>query len=255
MKLPINLLIIIIISCSCTINSHVMLKTKSDYVFDEIDYKNNPEYKIAANDIIDFRLYTNDGFEVIDMVSQNGSNSSILNQANIIQYNIRKDSLVELPIIGEVNLVGKSIIESEKILESKYANYYVDPFINLRVNSRRVVIFPGTGSSAQVVPLRYNNTTLIEALAIVGGISSNGKAKRIKLIRRTNKKKEVYLIDLSTINGLRDASITLQSNDIIYVEPIRNYAREILADITPVLGLISTATSLWATYLIIANQP
>ena len=93
MKLTINLLIIII-SCSCTINSHVMLKTKSDYVFDEIDYKNNPEYKIAANDIIDFRLYTNDGFEVIDMVSQSSSNSSILNQANIIQYNIRKDSLV-----------------------------------------------------------------------------------------------------------------------------------------------------------------
>ena len=135
-----------------------MLKTKSDYVFDEIDYKNNPEYKIAANDIIDFRLYTNDGFEVIDMVSQSSSNRAILNQTNIIQYNIRKDSLVELPIIGEVNLVGKSIIESEKILENKYANFYVDPFINLRVNSRRVVIFPGTGSSAQVVPLRYNNT-------------------------------------------------------------------------------------------------
>ena len=89
----------------------------------------------------------------------------------------------------------------------------------------------------------------------MGGISNNGRAKRIKLIRKTQEKQEVYLIDLSTIDGLKDASLTLQSNDIIYVEPIRNYAREILSDVTPVLGLISTATSLWATYLIIANQP
>ena len=255
MKLLIKIFLLITISSSCTVNSHVMLRTKNDYVFDTINYKNNPEYKIAANDIIDFRLFTNDGFEVIDMVSQQNNNRNMLNQANIIQYNIRKDSLVELPIIGEVNLVGKTIIESERLLENKYANFYVDPFINLRVNSRRVVIFPGTGSSAQVVPLKFNNTTLIEALASVGGISNNGRAKRIKLIRKTQEKQEVYLIDLSTIDGLKDASLTLQSNDIIYVEPIRNYAREILSDVTPILGLISTATSLWATYLIIANQP
>jgi polysaccharide export outer membrane protein len=254
MKLIIKILFATIFLSSCTVNSHVMLKTKNDYVFDTINHDINPEYKIAPNDIIDFRLYTNDGFEVIDMVSQSNSNRVLLSQSNIIQYNIRKDSLVELPIIGEVNLVGKTIIESEKILEKKYANFYVDPFINLRVKSKRVVIFPGTGSEAKVVPLKYNNTTLIEALASVGGISSNGKAKKIKLIRKTDKKQEVFLINLSTINGLRDASMILQSNDIIYVEPVRNYAREILSDITPVLGLISTATSLWATYLIIANQ-
>ncbi len=255
MKQLLILIIVVGLFTGCTVNSHVMLKTKSNYVFDEIDHTNNPEYKIATNDIIDFRLFTNDGFEVIDMVSQqNNSNRVLMNSANIIQYNIRKDSLVELPIIGEVNLVGKTIIESEKILELMYANFYVDPFINLRVNSRRVVIFPGTGSTAKVVPLKFNNTTLIEALASVGGISNNGRAKKIKLIRNTEKKQEVYLIDLSTINGLNDASIILQSNDIIYVQPNPNYAREILSDITPILGIISTATSLWATYLIIANQ-
>lgn len=254
MKQLIKILFVPIILSSCTVNSHVMLKTKNDYVFDTINYDMNLEYRIATNDIIDFRLFTNDGFEVIDMVSQNNTKNVNINQANIIQYNIRKDSLVELPIIGEVNLVGKTIIESEHILENKYANFYVDPFINLRIKSKRVVIFPGTGSSAKVVMLKYNNTTLIEALASVGGISANGRAKKIKLIRKTDEKQEVYLIDLSKIEGLKDASMILQSNDIIYVEPNANIAREILSDITPVLGLISTATSLWITYLVLANQ-
>ena len=103
MKLIIKILFATVFLSSCTVNSHVMLKTKNDYVFDTINYDINPEYKIAANDIVDFRLYTNDGFEVIDMVSQNNSNRAILNQDNIIQYNIRKDSIVVLPIIGEVN--------------------------------------------------------------------------------------------------------------------------------------------------------
>ena len=71
-----------------TVNSHVMLRTKANYIFDELDYTDNPEYKIATNDIIDFRLFTNDGFEVIDMVSQENNGRMFMNTANIIQYNI-----------------------------------------------------------------------------------------------------------------------------------------------------------------------
>ena len=237
-----------LLSNSCTINSHVLLKTDKDFIFDSITDLDNPEYQIAINDIIDFRLYKNDGYEVIDM-SLNSSSVNIVNQVNVIKYNIRKDSLVELPIIGEVNLVGKTIIVAEHFLEELYSKYYVDPFINLRINSRRVIIFPGTGSSAKVVPLIYNNTSLIEALALVGGISNKGKAKKIKLIRKDKDQYLIYLIDLSTIKGLNHASMILQSNDIIYVEPVANYAKEIIADIAPILSLISSALFIQATIL------
>ena len=252
-----KLLIFFIISAfvsACTINSHIMLRTNKDYVFDELLDVDNPEYKLSINDVINFRLFTNNGFEVIDMSSlSNSGNNAFLNQNNLIQYIIRKDSLVELPIIGDINLVNKTIQEAETVLEKLYAKFYVDPYINLRVNSRRVIVFPGTGSTAQVVPLLYNNTTLIEALALVGGIAVNSRANRIKLIRNNNGKQEVYLIDLSTIEGLNDGSTILQSNDIIYVEPNPNYGREILQDINPIISIFSTFTSLITTFLLI-NQ-
>ena len=237
---------------ACTINSHIMLRTNKDYVFDELLDVDNPEYKLSINDIINFRLFTNDGFEVIDMSAVNQSgNAMFLNQNNMIQYILRKDSLVELPIIGEVNLIDKTIYEAESYLEELYSKFYVDPYINLRVSSRRVIVFPGTGSTAQVVPLQFNNTTLIEALALVGGIALNSRANRIKLIRNNNGKQEVYLIDLSTIDGINDGTMILQSNDIIYVEPNPNYGREILQDITPILSIITSFTSLVTTYIII----
>ena len=41
-----------------------------------------------------------------------------------IQYLLRKDSLVELPIIGEVNLIDKTIYEAESYLEELYSKFY-----------------------------------------------------------------------------------------------------------------------------------
>jgi len=162
---------------------------------------------------------------------------------------IRQDSLVELPILGEVGLVGKTIKQAEILLESKFSEFYVDPFINININSRRVFLFSGSGGDAQVLPLTYNNMTLFEALAMGGGISQNGRANNIKLIRQHENKPEIYKIDLSTIEGIKDGNMVLQSHDIIYVTPNPNYALEILSDIGPVLSLISTLTLTWATYM------
>jgi len=166
-----------------------------------------------------------------------------------IQYMIRQDSLVELPILGEVNLAGKTIKEAEIYLEKEFSEFYVDPFINIIIKSRRVFMFTGTGGDAQVLPLTYNNMTLFEALAMGGGIGQNGKAKKIKLIRPIEGEYEIYQFDLSTIDGIKDGNMVLQSHDIIYVTPNLNYASEILSDIGPILSLISTLTLTWATYI------
>jgi polysaccharide export outer membrane protein len=143
-----------------------------------------------------------------------------------------------------------TIKEAEKHLESLYAQYYVDPYVQLGVINRRVVVFPGAGGDAKVITLLNNNTTLLETLALAGGLSKRGKAKRIKLIRTVDGKREVYLIDLSDIEGLKLADIIVQANDIIYVEPVPEIAREILQEVTPILSLIS---SIFIIYLTIQN--
>ncbi len=261
-KLVIHVCFFMLILVSCTVNSHIMLKTPNDYIFNEIDPNNNKEeYKIAINDVIVFQLYTNNGFQLIDMFNQNGTNNQQNRTMMIgggngnlgIQYMIRQDSLVELPILGEVNLAGKTIKEAEIYLENKFSEFYVDPFINIIINSRRVFMFTGSGGDAQVIPLTYNNMTLFEALAMGGGIGINGKAKKIKLIRPTELKPEIYLIDLSTIKGIKDGNMVLQSHDIIYVTPNLNYATEILSYVGPILSLISTLTLTWATYINLIN--
>ena len=259
MKNPIALLLAgLMFWSSCTINSHVMLKTPKDYVFDTPPDKPMDEYIISVNDILQFRLFANDGFQLIDIASgQTGSNSqsAVFNQRNTINYVVQTDSLARLPILGTVNIVGKTISEGEAFLQTEYAKFYVDPFVLLTITNKRVIVFPGTGSSASVVSLSNNNTNLIEVLALVGGIAGNSKASRIKIVRQTKVKKDVYLVDLSTIEGIKAGSMIVQANDIIYVEPNPNLAREALADITPVLSLLSTALLVWATFSNLKSTP
>ena len=102
-----------------------------------------------------------------------------------------------------------------------------------------MIIFPGSGGKANVINLLHNNTTLLEALALSGGIANTGKAKRIKLIRGNMKDPEVYLIDLSTIEGMKQGDMVLQANDIIYVEPVLKLSQTLLAELSPVIGILT----------------
>ena len=158
-----------------------------------------------------------------------------------ISYFIRQDSLVELPIIGDINIVGKTTREAELYLENIFSEFYVDPFVILRVNSKRIFLFSGnTGGEATVVPLTFNNMTLFEVLAQSGGITQNNSSKKIKIIRKTKDGIKIFQADLSTIDGIKQGNMIMQSHDIIYITPNINLIPEILSDINPILSFFST---------------
>jgi beta-phosphoglucomutase-like phosphatase (HAD superfamily) len=52
--------------------------------------------------------------------------------------------------------------------------------------------------------------------------------------------RKVYQFDLSDISGLQYADIVLQGDDVIYVQPNPDIAREALQDLTPVLTLLTS---------------
>jgi polysaccharide export outer membrane protein len=231
-----------------------MLRTPKNYVFDEYPDSLGYEYKINANDLLEFRLFANDGFILIDVTEGNGgTNNQLLSQNRTsIQYRVEQDGSVKLPVLQNTVLEGMTVIEAERFLEDKYSKFYKKPFVQITVVNQRVIVFPGSEGNAQVIRLINRNTTLLEALALSGGISTRGKAKRVKLIRGLDEKKEVFLIDLSTIEGIEKANMVLQANDIIYVEPVFNVVQELLAEIGPILTLLTSTITL--IVVVRANQ-
>ncbi len=257
-RLPLFAFLGILLSLnSCRIlNPNIMLQAGKDYPYDTLrtDSTVAREFILQSNDIIEFRLFANDGFKLIDIVASGSGaagNNLVFRQG--LEYILDNRGTVKLPVLGEENLAGMTIREAQDYLEKRYSEYYVDPFVLIKVINKRVIVYPGQAGQAKVVTLGNNNTSVIEVLAIAGGISTDGKAYNVKLIRKTEDTKKpykIYKLDLSKIEGLEEGQTIVQSGDIIYVEPRKNLARETLREITPILSL---TTSLFTLYFLLSR--
>ncbi len=232
--------ILLVTLSSCRLlRPNIMMKTPKDFKFDIPQDSISPEYRIQPNDNIDFRIFTNDGFKLIDLTSLNiASNSVNINQS--LDYVVEFDGKVKLPMLGRIQIAGLTLRQAEFLLEEKYADYYVKPFIILKITNKKVFDFTGNSDKANIVLLANDETNVLQALATAGGITNDGKAYKIKLLRGELKNPQVFLFDLSTIEGIKKAGMTLQSNDIIYVEPVPRIGKSLVAEIAPYVSLLSS---------------
>jgi polysaccharide export outer membrane protein len=81
-------------------------------------------------------------------------------------------------------------------------------------------------------------------LAQVGGPTALSKVKRVKVIRGNLSNPKVYLFDLRTLEGVKQADIIMQNNDIVYVEPIIKPVRQFVSDVSPIISLFISTVSL-----------
>ena len=215
-------------------------------------------YLIRENDYLEINIYTNKGEVIIDpnnrllrelggsggQGGQGGQGSRKLNP----DFLVRNDGYVKLPVIGDIQMAGLTLNQADSLLEREYSPYYEGVFVITQYINKRVIVLGSTGG--QVIPLLNENITLVEILALAGGVGTQSKVNKIRLIRGDLDDPEVRIIDLSTIEGMKNASLKIQPNDIIYVEPVQRITTEALRDITPIFSLI---TSLLTLFVLIDN--
>jgi polysaccharide export outer membrane protein len=242
MRKVLLLFIAILSLSSCRIlRPNLMLKTPKDYVFDQLnDTMSREEYRISPTDAVSLRILSNEGFKLVDF-SNNGGNGANVSNTTTIETLVEQDGTIKVPLIGRVKVQGLTMREAEQLLETKFSEFYVGPYVILRVTNKRVSVFPGNAGAGRVIPIININTTVLEALAYAGGITDDGKAYRIKLIRKASPKPKVYLIDLSTIDGLQAGNTVVQANDVIYVEPRPRFVSRAIAELAPYISIISSA--------------
>ncbi|MFM8432970.1 MAG: polysaccharide biosynthesis/export family protein, partial [Bacteroidota bacterium] len=199
-----------------------MLKSDKEFPLASDSLNAVAAYVIEPFDKIDLKIFSNDGFKLVDITQNYLTNTG----PEQVIYVVNQTGDVKLPVIGYVNLKGLTVEQSERMLETKYERYFNQPFVSLKVVNRHVTVFMGDGRG-QVVPLVNENTTLFDVLAAAGGISDLAKAYRIKIIRGDPKSPAVYLADISTMGNVSQGNIRMMSNDIVHVEAVPNYGGRI----------------------------
>lgn len=91
------------------------------------------------------------------------------------EYRIDANGRISLPLVGQLDISGYTLGEAEDVLERQYGERYLrDPQITVSVTEFRSQQFTAVGAVGQ--PRVYNvdrKVTLIEALAMAGGLGQN----------------------------------------------------------------------------------
>lgn len=216
-----------------------MFKTDKDYKFAKDSTQQlNLEQGISPDDRLQMQIFTNTGFQLVDVFGSVSGGAA--GSGNTASYLVEQTGDVKLPILGKVNLKGKSVKEAEKILEEKYSQYFIDPFVILRIANRYAYVFQGEQGGATVVNLEKDNTSIFEVLAKAGGVNERSKVKQIKVVRGDLKNPEIHLLDLSSVQSIASSDLAVKSNDIIYIEQTKETDRKVLNTIGPVVSILTT---------------
>lgn len=246
MKKIILYIIFITLAVSCrTMRSTDMFQTDKNYVFSNFE-KGNNVVVIQPNDRISVQMATNEGHNLLEQ--------GFLQQGNIAKqpenqdYLIETDSLVKIPTLGRIKLGGMTIREAEDYLEGLFSENYQNPFVKIKITNRKITIFFEEGKNGKIIPLPEEEMSLIEAIAIAGGLSKNSKSYEIKLLRgNLSNNAQIYRYNINTAKDLNKYNFMLEANDIIYVESRPRYFTKFLEEIQPYMILISTSLMLYVT--------
>ena len=171
---------------------------------DEIIYFQNREKLInmAANDHFEPIIKVNDVLDIqvsslneeivepfrFKINRQGGGNSGGQGQSQgPIGYLVDVDGNIKFPVLGTINVEGRTRREIEDHLTSELKDYVTDVVVRVRIVNFRITVLGETGSS--VIQIPNERVTLPELIAMAGDITYNGKRENILVIRDNNGKK------------------------------------------------------------------
>lgn len=166
-------------------------------------------YKISLTDLLRVDIYQEDDLRTMSRVDAKGK--------------------INLPLVGEVSVVGLTVSEAQKAVENAYRDgrYLRSPqvTINVEAYAAREVSIQGQVRSPGRYPLPIETSmTVLELVTRAGGFTDTAKGTAVNVTRVTpDGKKQVFTIDVDSLlkgksgANINDNSLMLEPGDIVFV--------------------------------------
>lgn len=180
-----------------------------------------------------------------------------LDTASVIQggYPIDSAGYVDMPVVGNIYVHGKSQDELEVFLKERLSNYLKDTHIKVSPAMRITMLGYWTKQGQYYVP---PNTTVWETALLAGGIGGERTLGKIKVWRGSSQTDIPFLNVYSS--GLTLTAAGFRSGDIIVVPVPRDntgswyWFKESLTVLAQVATIASTLITLYITYELLDKQ-
>jgi protein involved in polysaccharide export with SLBB domain len=159
-------------------------------------------YKLSANDLLDFRVFQEPELDGVIRVSGDGT--------------------AIFPLIGAVNVVGKTVTAATEEIKARYRDgYLVYPQVSLTVRTYAQKLFTVLGQVQK--PGSYDmkgsdEITLLQAIGMAGGYTKIANPGRVTVKRQQEGGERVIKLDAKRMaRGDDSASFYIKPGDVITV--------------------------------------
>lgn len=145
-----------------------------------------------------------------------GTNSVTSGRNEIL---VSPDGTLMLPLIGKVQIAGKSVDQNVKEIAQRYSEYIIDPEVSLNVlqlGTTRVYVFGEIREQGMFELSKSHN--LVDAIGAARGFSAKSKKKCVYVLRKNSPDfvLKVNMLELFQKNN-QQCNPMLREGDVVYV--------------------------------------
>ena len=201
---------------------------------DNIVYFNNADQVLVGQALPDYEIKAKPGDELRILVSstvpeatvmynlppyiQNHSNAKQTSrETTLTTYIVSPSGNITLPVIGDLNVVGKTSEEIKCMVSDRVAEQVKDPIVTVEFVGFRVTVLGEVGAS-QRINVQTQRFSILDAIASCGGVRLTGQKEKVRLIREENGTTTTHVLDLRDASLINSPYFYLQQNDVLIVD-------------------------------------
>lgn len=247
------LLVLTVLMASCVTSRKVnLLQEPSKHgvptYTDTLTYE---DYQIRIGDRLYVYVYSIDK-RVSSMfnASGNGVNSSQIRQGagasgsyDLYTYLVADDGTIDYPLVGKVDVRGKTTREVKAVLERSLMEYVQDQtdykLLSVEVNIVRGTFSVISDHGSGMFAMPKEKVTIFEALAMAGDIGDFGDRSKVRIVREIEGETKVMTFDVRSQDIINSEYYYIEPNDVIYIQRIKGQSFGINS-VTTTISVVAT---------------
>lgn len=233
-----------ILLSSCISNKDLdIFSSKNATTFETKDY----EKKFRTGDLLSVQIHSSTASEY-DLFNKKPPNVSQTFNPYLEGFILNDSGNIQLPLIGSVYLLDKTLLEAENIIADLSKSFLKNPTVKVNLLNFEINVLGEVYNSGRF-SVQKPKINVLDAISLAGGFNSDANRKKVKLIRFNEDKSKILYLDLSDPSIASKNNFYLESNDVIFVLPVKKRFL-VINNLSSAISIVLSTISL---YLLISQ--
>jgi polysaccharide export outer membrane protein len=207
----------------CVPQKEILYLQDKDNDYTEQTFENKKsQNKIKNFDQIYIQVSSFDNGEVNFMSNDANRYGGGRTEADIamVSYTVDSDGTVKLPILGKTKVVDLTPNDAAEKIRKELESYLNTPSVRISFVNKSITVL---GSVSNPGRYFYSSEYLnvFQAIGLAGDVTEYGNRREVMIIRDSEDNVSRKKIDLTLVDLLAKSDLYLQSDDIVYVAPLK----------------------------------